>query len=97
MRLIPKSTLTSFFLSTLAIFSSTRGYTILVLVFAQYLSARYILAPHRSWIDHLLDHQLFLLVLASSLAIAGGYLINNFYDAEKTELTDRNNIYSINY
>ncbi|MGB1444683.1 MAG: geranylgeranylglycerol-phosphate geranylgeranyltransferase [Flavobacteriaceae bacterium] len=86
MRLIPKSTLTSFFLSTLAIFSSTRGYTILVLVFAQYLSARYILAPHRSWIDHLLDHQLFLLVLASSLAIAGGYLINNFYDAEKDRI-----------
>ena len=86
MRLFPKSKRTAILLPLLSIFSSTRGYTILVLVIAQYLSARYILAPQRGWAEHLLDYRLFLLVLASSLAIAGGYLINNFYDAEKDRI-----------
>ena len=86
MRLFPKSKRTAILLPLLSIFSSTRGYTILVLVIAQYLSARYILAPQRGWVEHLLDYRLFLLVLASSLAIAGGYLINNFYDAEKDRI-----------
>ena len=63
-----------------------KGYTILVLVAAQYLSARYILAPQKTWITHLTDLNLFLLVLASSFAIAGGYIINNFYDAEKDRI-----------
>ena len=86
MRLFPRSKHTPSILPLLAIFSSTRGYTILVLVIAQYLSARYILAPQKSWLEHLFDYRLFLLVLASSLAIAGGYLINNVYDAEKDRI-----------
>ena len=54
---------------------------------AQYLSARYILAPQKSWLEHLFDYRLFLLVLASSLAIAGGYLMGfNVYDAEKDRI-----------
>lgn len=85
MRLFSKPFLNSFF-PLLAVFASTRGYTILVLVAAQYLSARYILAPQRSWVGHLTDLNLFFLVLASSFAIAGGYLINNFYDAEKDRI-----------
>jgi len=85
MRLFPKPFLKSF-LPLLAVFASARGYTILVLVVAQYLSARYILAPQRSWVTHLTDYNLFFLVLASSFAIAGGYLINNFYDAEKDRI-----------
>lgn len=80
------SSIKAFFLSFFYIFTSTRGYTILVLVIAQYLSARYILAPSKNWIQHLLDVRLFFLVIASSLAIAGGYLINNFYDAEKDRI-----------
>ena len=86
MRLFPKSFYKSFLLSFFGVFASTRGYTILVLVAAQYLSARYILAPQKTWITHLTDLNLFLLVLASSFAIAGGYIINNFYDAEKDRI-----------
>lgn len=86
MRLFSKISLNSFFISLLGVFASTRGYTILVIVVAQYLSARYILAPQRTWLMHLTDYRLFFLVLASSLAIAGGYLINNFYDAEKDQI-----------
>ncbi len=69
-----------------ALFASVRGYIILTLIAAQYLSARYIFAPQRSWKDIIFDTNLFLLVLATSLAIAGGYIINNFYDAEKDRI-----------
>lgn len=80
------SHLFSIFKSLLAVFASSRGSTIAVLVIAQYLSARYILAPNRSWLEHLYDYRLVLLVLTSSFSIAGGYLINNFYDAEKDRI-----------
>ena len=86
MRPASASPVSSFFLRLFFVFASTRGYTILVLVAAQYLSARYILAPSKNWLQHLTDGSLFLLVCASSLAIAGGYLINNFYDAEKDRI-----------
>jgi len=67
----------------LSLFSVIRGYNILVLVFAQYLTSIYIFAPEKRWFDVLFDPDLFLIVLASALVIAGGYIINNFYDAEK--------------
>jgi 4-hydroxybenzoate polyprenyltransferase len=53
-----------------------------VIILAQYLSI-FILAPEKSP-DILLDFNLFLLVFASSLTIASGYIINNFYDSQKT-------------
>ncbi|MGV7106554.1 geranylgeranylglycerol-phosphate geranylgeranyltransferase [Flavobacterium sp. U410] len=64
-------------------FSVVRGYNIWVIALAQYLSAIFILAPEESALHILLDWKLFLIVLASSLSIASGYIINNFYDAKK--------------
>ena len=64
-------------------FSVIRGYNIWVIVLAQYLSAIFILAPERSALKIILDWRLFLIVFASSLTIASGYIINNFYDAKK--------------
>lgn len=64
-------------------FSVIRGYNIWVIALAQYLSAIFILAPEKRALHILLDGQLFLIVLASSLTIASGYIINNFYDAKK--------------
>lgn len=64
-------------------FSVIRGYNIWVIALAQYLSAIFILAPEKSALSILLDWRLFVLVLASSLCIASGYIINNFYDAKK--------------
>lgn len=64
-------------------FSVVRGYNVFVIALAQYLSAIYILAPERRALDILLDWRLFILVLASTFAIASGYIINNFYDAKK--------------
>ncbi len=66
-----------------SLFSVVRGYNIFIIVFAQYLSAIYILAPHISPKEIILDSKLLMLVLASALSIAGGYIINNFYDSEK--------------
>ena len=64
-------------------FSVIRGYNILIVVIAQYLTSIYILAPDRPLREVVLDLNLFMLVLASASAIAGGYIINNFYDSEK--------------
>ncbi len=64
-------------------FSVVRGYNILVIVFAQYLTAIYILAYNRPLKEVVFDLNLFMLVLASAATIAAGYIINNFYDSEK--------------
>ncbi|MFL9845383.1 geranylgeranylglycerol-phosphate geranylgeranyltransferase [Flavobacterium rhizosphaerae] len=66
-----------------SLFSVVRGYNIPVIALAQYLSAIFILDKERRALDVLLDGNLFLIVLASSLTIASGYIINNFYDARK--------------
>lgn len=67
----------------LSFFSVVRGYNIFVIALAQYLAAIFILSPEIRALAVILDYQLFILVLASSLTIASGYIINNFYDAKK--------------
>lgn len=67
----------------ISMFSVVRGYNIPVIILAQYLSAIFILAPENRALNILLDLNLFFLVLASSLSIASGYIINNFYDSKK--------------
>ncbi len=64
-------------------FSVIRGYNILVVVLAQYLTSIYILAPDKPLKDVVFDWNLLALVLASAATIAGGYIINSFYDSEK--------------
>ncbi|MBB4119998.1 4-hydroxybenzoate polyprenyltransferase [Mesonia hippocampi] len=66
-----------------SLFSVVRGYNIWVIALAQYLTSIYILAPEKAFSDVILDPNLFIIVLASTLSIASGYLINNFYDSEK--------------
>ncbi len=70
-------------LKVLSLFSVVRGYNILVIALAQYLAAIYILAPDLPARSVVFDINLFLLVFVSTLVIASGYIINNFYDAEK--------------
>ncbi len=64
-------------------FSVVRGYNILIIVIAQYLASIYIMAHDKPLKAVLFDANLFMLVLASAATIAGGYIINNFYDSEK--------------
>lgn len=72
------------------LFSVIRGYNIPILILAQYLSAIFILAPKKSALEILFDFHLFLLVFASAITIASGYIINNFYDSKK-DLINRPN------
>ena len=64
-------------------FSVVRGYNILIVVIAQYLASIYILANDKPLSEVVFDLNLFFLVLASAATIAGGYIINSFYDSEK--------------
>lgn len=74
----------------ISLFSVVRGYNIPIIVLAQYLSAIFILAPEKRALSILLDFDLFIIVFASSLTIASGYIINNFYDSKK-DLINRPN------
>jgi 4-hydroxybenzoate polyprenyltransferase len=73
-----------------SMFSVIRGYNIPIIALAQYLSAIFILAPNKRALDVVLDFNLFIIVIASSLTIASGYIINNFYDSKK-DLINRPN------
>ncbi|MGJ5642536.1 geranylgeranylglycerol-phosphate geranylgeranyltransferase [Formosa sp. S-31] len=66
-----------------SMFSVVRGYNVLMVVVAQYVTAVYILAHDKPIRQVIFDENLLMLVLASSATIAGGYIINNFYDSEK--------------
>ena len=72
-----------FFFKLFSLFSVVRGYNILIIIIAQYLTSIYILAPQLSIKEILFDINLFMIVVASATAIASGYIINNIYDSEK--------------
>ena len=72
-----------FFFKLFSLFSVVRGYNILIIIIAQYLTSIYILAPQLPVKEILFDINLFMIVVASTTAIASGYIINNFYDSEK--------------
>ena len=72
-----------FFFKLFSLFSVVRGYNILIIIIAQYLTSIYILAPQLPVKEILFDINLFMIVVASATAIASGYIINNFYDSEK--------------
>ena len=73
-----------------SMFSVVRGYNILVIVLAQYLASIFIFGKHLSLGQVVFDPALLMLVVASAVSIAGGYIINNFYDSEK-DLINRPN------
>ena len=70
-------------LKLLSLFSVVRGYNVLVITLAQYLASIYIFASDWPLRKVVFDGNLFAIVSATALAIASGYIINNFYDAEK--------------
>jgi 4-hydroxybenzoate polyprenyltransferase len=73
-----------------SLFSVVRGYNIPIIVLAQYFSAIFILAPEKRAMSVILDYNLLIIVLASALTIASGYIINSFYDSKK-DLINRPN------
>ena len=70
-------------LKLFSMFVVVRGFNLALIVFAQYITAIFIMAPNQSLSEIIFDRPLFALILATVGAIASGYIINNFYDSEK--------------
>ena len=70
-------------LKIFGLFSVIRGYNIWLIAIAQYLSAIFILAPNKGALSVLTNFNFFIIVFASLLCIAAGYIINSFYDTKK--------------
>lgn len=70
-------------LKLLSLVSVVRGYAIALMIAAQLFTAAFILSPNTPLSEVLLSGNLWWLILATALSIAGGYIINNFYDQEK--------------
>ncbi len=70
-------------IKVLSLFSSVRLYNVALVALAQILAVIFIIAPSRSIREIVTDYKLWLIIVASAAAIAGGYIINNFYDREK--------------
>ncbi len=70
-------------LKILALLSLVRWYNILLTMLAQLLASVYVLNPDKPFYFVLADRKLLLIVLSTALIIAGGYIINSFYDIEK--------------
>lgn len=63
--------------------AAIRGYNILLIILAQYLASIYIFSNQPNVWQVLLNTKLLIIVLSTAIAIAGGYIINDFYDSEK--------------
>ena len=81
---------TSLFYKIFSLLSVVRGYNILVLVIAQYLASIYIFSPKKSIPSVLFDLHLFFVVFATVCVVAGGYIINNFYDIKADKINRPN-------
>ena len=76
----------SIFYKIFSLLSVVRGYNILVLVIAQYLASIYIFSPKKSVTTVVFDLHLFFVVFATVCVVAGGYIINNFYDVKADKI-----------
>lgn len=70
--------------------SLVRWYNIFFLALSQYLAVLFVLNDIQNWKHTLLNPNLHYIVFASLFCVAGGYLINNFYDLER-DLINRPN------
>lgn len=76
------------FVRILAFLSLIRWYNLFLVLMAQFLAARFVLVGNTEEWDWLVDRGLWGLALAGSMLLAGGYIINAFYDME-TDLANR--------
>ncbi len=67
----------------ISLFSVVRGYNIAVMLLAQLLSAIFVFAPNKALRSVISDYKLWAILFATSCVVAGGYLINHFYDKGK--------------
>ncbi len=72
-----------FFRKLVGLLSIVRGYNLLVIIVAQYLTSIFILSEEASFITVVTELRLLTLIISTALVIASGYIINSFYDREK--------------
>ena len=72
-----------FLLKILSLFSLTRGYNIIFIILAQFVSSIFIFSNSDNILDVLFDVNIWFMILSTSTSISAGYIINNFYDSEK--------------
>ena len=73
----------SFYLKIIALLSTVRWKNILVTVFAQYLAFLFAFNTKDDLWNSLVETNVHLIIAATAFILAGGYIINNFYDLEK--------------
>ena len=78
------------FFKVSALLSLVRWYNIFFLALSQYLAVVFVLNDMADWKSTLANPNLHAIVFASLFCVAGGYLINNFYDLER-DLINRPN------
>ena len=72
-----------FFLKILSFFSLIRGYNLIFIVFAQFVSSIFIFSNSSNIYQVILDQNIWFIILSTSTSISAGYIINNFYDSDK--------------
>lgn len=72
-----------FYYKFFSLFSVVRGYNIAVMFLAQILSAIFVFAPNKPLGVVVFDFKLWALLFATASVVAGGYIINHFYDEGK--------------
>lgn len=73
----------SFYLKIISLLSTVRWKNILVTVFAQYLAFLFAFNTKDDLWNSLVKTKVHLIIAATAFILAGGYIINNFYDLEK--------------
>ena len=73
----------SFYLKIISLLSTVRWKNILVTVFAQYLAFLFAFNTKDDFWNSLVETKVHLIIAATAFILAGGYIINNFYDLEK--------------
>ncbi|MCC5918366.1 MAG: UbiA family prenyltransferase [Cryomorphaceae bacterium] len=70
----------------IALLLQIRWHNILAMAVAQYITAIFLFNKPAAWKEILSDAKLHLIVFSVAFLVAGGYLINNFYDREKDRI-----------
>ena len=73
----------SFLFKILSLFSVVRGYNILFIITAQFISSIYMFSENNSILGVVFDVNIWLIIFSSAFSISAGYIINNVFDSEK--------------
>ena len=72
-----------FLFKILSFFSLIRGYNVIFIIFAQFVSSIFIFSNTTNIYQVILDQNIWFIILSTSTSISAGYIINNFYDSDK--------------